>query len=58
MKGVRYDLGGLTAGEWKRKREDALAQFVFYREYFGGFERFWFDPVAILEPDDDDWATA
>lgn len=58
MKGVRYDLAGVTHGEWKQKRENALARFLFYREFFGGFEQMWFDPVAIMEPDDDDWGMA
>lgn len=58
MKGVRYDLGGIFHGEWKQKRENALARHLYYREFFGGYESMWFDPVAIKEPDDDEWMRA
>lgn len=58
MTGIRYDLGGLTHASWAQKRDDALARFLFYREFFGGFEQMWFDPVAIKEPDDDAWSMA
>jgi hypothetical protein len=58
MKGVRFDLGSLVAEEWRRKRENALSRFIFYRDFFGGYDRMWFDPVGIIEPDDDAWLTA
>jgi len=37
------------------QRSQALAQHLYYREMFGGYDGLWFDRDVIWEPSDTDW---
>ena len=59
VKGVLYDLDGPRHAKNLSDREDAIAQFFRYREMFGlGEGALWFDPHAVVHPDEDDWGMA
>lgn len=38
-----------------QQREEALANFVYYRDFHGGLTVPWFDPDVVWEPQDNEW---
>lgn len=39
----------------KKQREEALAKFLYHREFHGGLDVPWFDPEVVFEPTETDW---
>lgn len=39
----------------QQQREEALANFLFQREFHGGLDTPWFDPEVVWEPAEDEW---
>jgi hypothetical protein len=50
---VRPDSGQFKKAQ--QQREEALANFLFYREFHGGLDVPWFDPEVVWEPAEDEW---
>lgn len=56
LKGIRLDETDTVVINAKRDREEALANFLLYRETFGlEPDKIWFDPETIYRPADTDW---
>lgn len=56
---VRPDTSGIHFANAARTREQALAQFIYYREVFGlKPDTMWFNPVLIWQPAESDWPQA
>lgn len=39
----------------QQQREEALANFLWHREFHGGLDIPWFDPEVVWEPEETDW---
>lgn len=56
LKGIRLDEHDTVVINAKRDREEALANFLMYREIFGlEPDKIWFDTEVIWKPEDSDW---
>jgi hypothetical protein len=50
---VRHDSGQSIRAQ--QQREEALANFLYHREFHGGIDVPWFDPEVVWEPAEDEW---
>jgi hypothetical protein len=50
---IRQESGQFIKAQ--QQREEALANFLWHREFHGGLDKPWFDPDVVWEPADTDW---
>lgn len=50
---IRPDSGQFIKAQ--QQRDEALANFMYYREFHGGLDIPWFDPEVVWEPKEEEW---
>lgn len=55
VKAIIPDKHGAQFEKARQQREEALANFIFYRDFFEGLDTMWFDPEVVWEPEHTDW---